>query len=77
MDATDYGWSGVVRSIRFQDSGHIVMHWEYSNSINWKVLKAIFNTVLFLQVCLSNRFIRIHTDSMVALFCLCRMGSLH
>ena len=73
MDASDYGWSEVVGSIRVQDSW---VHWEFSNSINWREIKAIFNTVSFLQVWLSNRSIRIHTDSMEALFCLCRMGSL-
>ena len=73
-DASDYGWSGVIGPITVHDS------WtrsESSNSINWREIRAIHLSVAFLQDCLSGKTIRIHTDSMVAWFCLKRMGSRH
>jgi len=73
-DASDYGWSGVIGPITVHDSW---TQWEQSNSINWREIRAILNSVSYLQDCLAHRTIRIHTDSMVALFCLKRMGSLH
>ena len=73
-DASDHAWSCVLLPFRIQDCW---TQWERSRSINWKEVKAIYNTLSFFQDNLSGRVIRIHTDSMVALFCLRRMGSLN
>ena len=72
-DASEYAWSGVAQPFRIQD---FWTPWERSQSINWKEIKAIYYTVLFCRDSLSGRAIRVLTDSMVAVYCLKRMGSL-
>ena len=73
-DASDSGWSGVIGRHRVQES------WtpsECLNYINIREMLGIFLSIQFFQGVLSDRTIRIYTDSMVTLFCLRRMGSLH
>ena len=73
-DASDYGWSGVI-------DGHRVRgYWtplESSAHINVREMKGLFNALKFFHPCLEGKCIRIHTDSMVVLFCLKRQSSLH
>ena len=73
-DASDYGWSGVLHPFRIQDS------WtpsDLSNSINWREMKAILNTLRFCRRSLYGKVLRIHTDNLATLFCIKKMGSTH
>ena len=72
-DASGYGWSGVLPPFLIKDSWTPL---ELSSSINWRELKAVFNTIEFLRESLSGKVFRIHTDNQVALFCMRRMGSI-
>ena len=73
-DASGVAWCGIVGPYLIRDYWTVA---DLSNSINWREMKAIYNTLVFCRECLTGQTLRIHTDNMVSFFCLKRMGSIH
>jgi len=73
-DASNTGWSGVIGRHRVQDTW---LGADLSAHINVREMLGILYSLYFFREVLADRTIQIYTDSLVALFCLRRMGSLH
>ena len=73
-DASNTGWSGVIGHHRVQDTWSRA---DLSSHINVREMLGILYSLYFFRKVLADRTIQIYTDSLVALFCLRRMGSLH
>ena len=73
-DASDFGWSGVL--LPFQVNG-VWSPWERSNSINWRELREILDSVILFRNSLRGHSIRVLSDNKVALSCIYNQGFLH
>ena len=73
-DAFDFGWSGVL--LPFQVNG-VWSPWERSNSINWRDMREILDSVILFRKSLRGHSIRVLSDNKVALSCIYNQDFLH